>query len=67
MEQRVGSLIKDPYMGLDLGAIEDDVSRWGNLRNTCTKARPLPFAPEAFNEVMDDGSNQRYYYYYYYQ
>ena len=54
MEQRVGSLIKDGKMGLDLGAMEDDVSRWGGLRHTCTQARPLPLTPEAFNEVMDE-------------
>ena len=41
-------------MGLDLGAMEDDVSEWGDLRFTCTQARPLPLTPEAFNEVMDE-------------
>ena len=55
MEQRVGSLIKNSMMGLDLGAMEDDVSEWRRLMfGPCTKARPLPLTPEQFNEVMDE-------------
>ena len=54
MEQRVGSLIKNSEMCLDLGAMEDDVSQWWRLLPTCRKARPLPFAPERFNALMDE-------------
>ena len=53
MEQRVGSLIKSSGMGLDLGAMKDDVDNWGDLQNTCITARPLPFTPERFIELMD--------------
>ena len=55
MEQRVGSLIKDSLMGLDLGAMEDDVSyHWTGLQYTCKKVRPPPLSPEQFNELMDE-------------
>ena len=54
MEQRVGSLIKHSEMGLDLGAMEDDVSSWVGLLGTCKKARPPPITAEQFNELMDE-------------
>ena len=54
MEQRVGCLIKDSTMGLDLGAMEDDVSSWVGLLGTCKKARPPPITAEQFNELMDE-------------